>query len=109
MKLNKVINLQNKEAMTKTITFNELRRLKDSLPDGRSTEALLELADELGISVETVRNYFGGHNFKDGKSCGIHIEPGPDGGLVVLDDTTIFERALQILAENEEVSEAQQA
>ena len=77
--------------------------------DARSTEALLELADELGISVETVRNYFGGHNFKDGKSCGIHIEPGPDGGLVVLDDTTIFERALQILAENEEVSEAQQA
>ena len=103
MKLNKVINLQNKEAMTKTITFNELRRLKDSLPDGSTHR----IADELGISVETVRNYFGGHNFKDGKSCGIHIEPGP--GLVVLDDTTIFERALQILAENEEVSEAQQA
>lgn len=89
----------------KTITFNELRRLKDSLPDGSTHR----IADELGISVETVRNYFGGHNFKDGKSCGIHIEPGPDGGLVVLDDTTIFERALQILAENEEVSEAQQA
>ena len=89
MKLNKVINLQNKEAMTKTITFNELRRLKDSLPDGSTHR----IADELGISVETVRNYFGGHNFKDGKSCGIHIEPGPDGGLVVLDDTTIFERA----------------
>ena len=105
MKLNKVINLQNKEAMTKTITFNELRRLKDSLPDGSTHR----IADELGISVETVRNYFGGHNFKDGKSCGIHIEPGPDGGLVVLDDTTIFEPALQILAENEEVSEAQQA
>ena len=70
MKLNKVINLQNKEAMTKTITFNELRRLKDSLPDGSTHR----IADELGISVETVRNYFGGHNFKDGKSCGIHIE-----------------------------------
>ena len=80
MKLNKVINLQNKEAMTKTITFNELRRLKDSLPDGSTHR----IADELGISVETVRNYFGGHNFKDGKSCGIHIEPGPDGGLVCL-------------------------
>ena len=63
MKLNKVINLQNKEAMTKTITFNELRRLKDSLPDGSTHR----IADELGISVETVRNYFGGHNFKDGK------------------------------------------
>ena len=70
MKLNKVINLQNKEAMTKTITFNELRRLKDSLPDGSTHR----IADELGISVETVRNYFGGHNFKDGKSCGIHIK-----------------------------------
>jgi hypothetical protein len=50
MKLNKVINLQNKEAMTKTITFNELRRLKDSLPDGSTHR----IADELGISVETV-------------------------------------------------------
>ena len=56
MKLNKVINLQNKEAMTKTITFNELRRLKDSLPDGSTHR----IADELGISVETVRNYFAG-------------------------------------------------
>lgn len=90
--------------MTKTITFNELRRLKDSLPDGSTHR----IADELGISVETVRNYFGGHNFKDGKSCGIHLEPGPDGGLVVLDDTTILERALQIQAESHQVSEAPQ-
>lgn len=82
--------------MTKTITFNELRRIKDSLPDG----SVHRIADELGISVETVRNYFGGYNFKDGKACGIHIEPGPDGGLVVLDDTTLFEHALAILAEN---------
>ena len=63
MKLNKVINLQNKEAMTKTITFNELRRLKDSLPDGSTHR----IADELGISVETVRNYFGGHILKMAK------------------------------------------
>ncbi|MCC8096803.1 MAG: DNA-binding protein [Tannerellaceae bacterium] len=82
--------------MTKTITFNELRKIKDSLPNGTTHR----IADELGISVETVRNYFGGHNYKDGNSCGIHIEPGPDGGLVVLDDTTILDRALQILEEN---------
>ena len=75
--------------MTKTITFNELRKIKDSLPDGSTHR----IADELGLSVETVRNYFGGHNFKDGKSCGVHIEPGPDGGLVILDDTTVLERA----------------
>ena len=83
--------------MTKTITFNELRRIKDSLPDGSTHR----IADELGVSVETVRNYFGGQNFKEGKSCGIHIEPGPDGGLVVLDDMTIFERAMEILNEKE--------
>ena len=86
--------------MTKTITFNELRRIKDSLPDG----SIQRIADELGLKVETVRNYFGGH----GRSCGFHIEPGPDGGLVVLDDTTIFERALQILAESQD-AEAQKA
>ena len=41
--------------MAKTITFNELRRLKDSLPDG----ATHQIADKLNITVQTVRNYFG--------------------------------------------------
>lgn len=81
--------------MTKTLTFNELRRIKDKLPDGSSHR----IADELGLSVETVRNYFGGQNFKEGKSCGLHIESGPDGGLVTLNDTTILERALEIIGE----------
>jgi len=81
--------------MTKTITFNELRKVKDLLPSGSMTR----IADELGLENETVRNYFGGHNFKDGKSCGMHIEPGPDGGLVMLDDTQILEIALRILEE----------
>ena len=83
--------------MPKVISFNELRKLKDSLPDGTTHR----IADELGISVETVRNYFGAQNFKDGQSCGLHIEPGPDGGIVVLDDTTIYDRAIEILAEEE--------
>ncbi len=81
--------------MKKTVTFNELRRIKDNLPDG----SMHKIADELSISVETVRNYFGGYNYKDGKSCGIHIEPGPDGGIVMLDDSTILEKALVILGE----------
>lgn len=81
--------------MTKTITFNELRRIKDSLPSG-STQ---KIADELGISQETVRNYFGGQHYDKGKSCGIHIEPGPNGGIVMLDDSTILEKALIILGE----------
>ena len=90
--------------MTKTITFNDLRKLKDSLPDGSTHR----IADELGLSVETVRNYFGGHNYKSGKSCGVHIEPGPNGGLVVLDDTTILDRAREIIHEQEEVEEVAQ-
>ena len=87
--------------MAKTITFNELRKLKDSLPTG----SMHRIADELNLSVETVRNFFGGHNFENGQSVGIHLEPGPDGGIVMLDDTTVLEKALQILQE----SQAEQA
>lgn len=82
--------------MTKTITFTELRKIKDSLPDG----SMQSIADELNLSVETVRNYFGGYNFTKGESCGIHIEPGPQGGVVSLDDTTILDMALGILEKN---------
>ncbi|MDR3219081.1 MAG: DNA-binding protein [Dysgonamonadaceae bacterium] len=80
----------------KTVTFNELRRIKDSLPDG----SMRQIAAELDLSVETVRNYFGGLNHSAGSKCGIHIEPGPDGGIVVLDDPTILDKALIILGEN---------
>ncbi|MBQ3191027.1 MAG: DNA-binding protein [Bacteroides sp] len=87
--------------MSKTITFNELRKLKDSLPSG----SMHRIADELNMSVETVRNFFGGHNFVNGQSVGIHLEPGPDGGLVMLDDTTVLDKALQILKESQEEQE----
>ncbi|EGJ71743.1 hypothetical protein Bcop_1551 [Bacteroides coprosuis DSM 18011] len=79
----------------KTITFNELRRIKDSLPNG----SMHRIADELGLNVSTVRNFFGGENYREGKSVGYHIEPGPDGGLVVLDDTLVLDKALNILNE----------
>lgn len=89
----------------RTITFNDLRRIKDSLPSG----SMHRIADELNMTVETVRNYFGGNNFRDGKSVGFHLEPGPDGGLVRLDDTTVLEKALQILREAEEKGVRQEA
>ena len=81
--------------MTKTITFNELRRVKDALPSGSMTK----IAEELGLEKETVKNYFGGSDYKEGKSVGLHIEPGPDGGIVLLDDTQILEVAQRILSE----------
>ena len=93
----------------RTITFNELRKIKDSLPSG----SMDRIANELNLNVDTVRNFFGGHNFKEGKSVGIHLEPGPDGGLVMIDDTTVLDRALRILDElnmrKEEATEAMQA
>ena len=79
--------------MSRTITFNELRHFKDKLPNG----SIRKIAEELELEIETVRNYFGGYNYDEGKSIGVHIEPGPDGGIVVLDDTTIFDKALSIL------------
>ncbi|BEG98621.1 DNA-binding protein [Bacteroides sedimenti] len=82
--------------MNRTISFNELRKIKDSLPSG----SMHRIADELNLDVETVRNFFGGSNFKEGKSVGLHTEPGPDGGLVMLDDTTVLELALKILKEH---------
>jgi len=82
--------------MTNRITFNELRKIKDSLPDG----SVRQLANEFGIEVETVRNYFGGANYTNGKSVGIHIEPGPNGGIVELDDCAILDRAMEIIAES---------
>ncbi len=81
--------------MEKKITFNELRKIKDSLPDG----SIRQIAQEFEMEVETVRNYFGGANYERGKSVGIHIEPGPNGGIVLLDDTKILERAQELLAQ----------
>ena len=79
--------------MTKTISFNDLRRIKDSLPDG----SISKIADKLNVTPQTVRNYFGASNYEVGKNCGVHIEPGPGGGIVALDDTTIYDMAVEIL------------
>mgnify|MGYP006284423001 CR=1 FL=1 len=81
--------------MERKITFNELRKIKDSLPDG----SIRKIADEFELSEETVRNYFGGANYTNGTAVGIHMEPGPNGGIVLIDNTDILERAKEILAE----------
>ena len=79
------------------ITFNELRKIKDHLPAG----SMRKIADKLSIDEETVRNYFGGANYKAGKAVGIHLEQGPDGGIVTFDDETILNLAREILAEQQ--------
>ena len=81
--------------MTKTVTFNELRRIKDALPSG----SMAKIAEELGLEKQTVKNYFGGSDYKEGKSVGLQIEPGPDGKKKKMDDTSILEVALRMLEE----------
>jgi len=79
--------------MEKKITFNELRKIKDSLPDG----SIRKIAQEFEVTEETVRNYFGGANYTNGAAVGIHMEPGPNGGIVLIDDATILDRAKEII------------
>lgn len=74
-------------------TFNRLREVKDSLPCGSTSK----IAEELGITADEVRAYFGGNA---AGSLGLHIEPGPDGGIVLLEDTRILEVALRMAWEN---------
>jgi len=79
--------------MESKITFNELRKIKDSLPDS----SIKRIAQEFEVSEETVRNYFGGANYTKGAAVGIHMEPGPNGGIVLIDDTKILDRAKEII------------
>ena len=79
--------------MEQKITFNELRKIKDSLPDG----AIRQMAQEFNVTVETVRNYFGGANYTNGTAVGLHMEPGPNGGIVLINDTKMLDRAKEIL------------
>ena len=78
------------------ITFEELRRIKHSLPSGSITR----IAQSLAVEEQTVRNYFGAHKYKDGEVIEWHLEPGPNGGIVHLEDPRILNMALQILGEN---------
>lgn len=81
------------------ISFNELRQIKHKLPTG----SVKRIAETLNIEEQTVRNYFGANKFQDGAITGKHVQPGPNGGIVSLRDTTILEAAMDILKEAEAV------
>jgi hypothetical protein len=85
-------NIKYKD-MAKTITFDELRKIKDQLPSG----SMRKIAEKLDLNEETVRNYFGGRNFEKGESMGVHFEQGPGGGIVSIDDTTILDMAQEMI------------
>ncbi len=78
------------------ITFEELRRIKHALPTG----GVKRIADELNIEEQTVRNYFGAKKYENGQIVSQHIQPGPDGGIVALEDDTILRVAQRIIEES---------
>lgn len=77
------------------ITFEELRQIKHRLPTG----SVHRIASELNIEEQTVRNYFGAMKYEDGQIVGKHIQPGPHGGYVQLENTEILELAKKIINE----------
>ncbi len=82
--------------MARIITFNQLRQIKNQLPEG----SIHCIADKLNLPVQSVRNYFGGTDYDEGTHMGMHLEPGPDGGYVTLDDSKILDMAIEILESN---------
>ena len=76
------------------ITFDELRHIKHSLPHG----SVSKIAQELNRNEQDVRNFFGAQK---GISNDWHLEPGPDGGVINVKDTTIYEAAKRILLKKE--------
>lgn len=79
------------------ISFEELRKLKDSMPPG----SIEKIAEELGLDADRVRNYFGGDHFDhDGSIPGVHFEKGANGGVVNIENTRILEAAKRIVAQS---------
>ena len=82
------------------ITYNELRGVKHNLPTG----SIKRIAEQLQVDEQTVRNYFGAKKYENGEVVGKHIQPGPGGGIVNLEDETILNLAKDIIKEHQAVS-----
>jgi len=78
------------------ISYEELREIKHQMPSG----SVKRIASQLGINEQTVRNYFGANKFEEGSLTGKHIQPGPNGGVVSLQDTTILKMAQDIIQQS---------
>ena len=75
------------------ITLEELRTIKHNLPSG----SIKIIADQLQLDEQTVRNYFGAHHLEN---TGNHIQPGPNGGIVHIEDETILNIAKKLIEES---------
>ena len=76
------------------ITFKELRNIKHALPTG----SIRKIAQDLNLEEQTVRNFFGAKK-TPGQNATWHLQSGPEGGILDIKDTTILERAKDIIVE----------
>ncbi len=79
------------------ITYEELRDIKHKLPTG----SVSKIAESLNLEEQTVRNYFGAQKYEDGGITGKHIQPGPNGGIVNISNTSILDLARTIINNSE--------
>lgn len=78
------------------LTYKELRDIKHSLPTG----SIKRIATQLNLDEQSVRNYFGANKYESDEIVGRHIQPGPNGGVVHIENTQILDMAKQIIAES---------
>jgi len=81
------------------ITFKELRQIKHSLPTG----SIRKIAEKLSLDEQTVRNYFGAKK-NASENTEWHLQPGPEGGIVNITDTTILDLAKTMIEEQPQES-----
>ena len=76
------------------ITFEELRKIKHQLPTG----SISKIAEQLSLPEQTVRNYFGAKKYEEGgEVVDIHVQPGPNGGIIEIDNPQIIELAKKMI------------
>lgn len=76
------------------ITFEELRKIKHELPTGSITK----IASTLELPEQTVRNYFGAKKYSEGgEVIDLHVQPGPSGGIIEIDNPQIIELAKSMI------------
>ena len=77
------------------ITFEELRKIKHNLPTG----CVSRIAEQLELPEQTVRNYFGAKKYSEGgEVVDLHVQPGPNGGIIEIDNPKIIELARQMIS-----------
>jgi hypothetical protein len=76
------------------ISYDELRTIKKKLPKG----AIHVIAKHSDLSVQEIKNFFGG-NLKDpSKIVHLHRQPGPRGGIYYTDKVQVLELAKRLVS-----------